>query len=66
MFLWIDFKKGSMNKVYCINWNKHRKSKSPKNFNKTLTLYIIYDTCGSKDENIFKKEETIEVLKFLI
>ena len=40
--------------------NKYRKIK---NANETLVLSIICDKCGSKDEKIFKEEESIKVSK---
>ena len=32
---------------------------------KTLSLSIVYSKCGHKYEKIFKKEESIEILKVL-
>ena len=58
-----------MKKIYCIKCNKYRKFKNPKIsyiFNKTLVLSIICDKCGSKDEELFKEEKSIEILKILI
>ena len=49
-----------------IKCSKYRKSKSLKIsyiFNKTWVLSIICDKCGSKDEKVFKKEESIETYK---
>ena len=40
--------------------NKYRKIK---NANGTLVLSIICDKCGSKDEKIFKEEESNKVSK---
>ena len=57
-----------MNEIYCIKCNKYRKINNPKIsyvFNKTLVLSIIYDRCGSKDEKVFQKEESIEISKIL-
>ena len=34
-------------------------------FKKKTVLFIIYIRCGSKDEKIFKEEESIEVLEIL-
>ena len=34
-------------------------------FGKTLFLSIICDKCGSKDEKMFKEEESIEILEIL-
>ena len=57
-----------MNKIYCIKCNKHRKFKNLKTsyiFDKTLVPPIICHKRGSKDETIFKKEESIDILKIL-
>ena len=57
-----------MKKIYYIKFNRYRKLKSPRIlyiFDKTLVLYIICDKCGSKDEEIFKEEKSIEMLKVL-
>ena len=46
---------------YTLKCNKYRKFKSPKIsyvFIKTLVLFIICNKCGSKDEKIFKEEES--------
>ena len=32
---------------------------------KTLSLSIVYSKCGHKYEKLFKKEESIEILKVL-
>ena len=32
---------------------------------KKTVLFIIYIKCGSKDEKIFKEEESIEILEIL-
>ena len=34
-------------------------------FEKTLVLSIICSKCNNKDENIFKEEESIEIVKIL-
>ena len=57
-----------MKKIYCIKFNKYRKLKSSRIsyiFDKTLVVHIICDKCGSKDEEIFKEEKSIEMLKVL-
>ena len=46
----------------------YRKFKNPKIlhiFGKTFVRSIICSKCGNKDEKIFKKEESIEILKIL-
>ena len=57
-----------MKSIYCIKCNKYRKLKNPKVsyiLDKTLVLSITCDKCGSNDQKIFKKEESIEILKTL-
>ena len=58
-----------MKKVLCyLQFNKYRKLKTPKMsyiFYKTLVLFIICKEFGSNDEEIFKEEESIKILKFL-
>ena len=49
-----------MRKICCMKCNKYRKIK---NANGTLVLSIICDKCGSKDEKIFKEEESNKVSK---
>ena len=49
-----------------IKYNKYRKFKNLKIsyiFNKTWVLCIICDKCGSKDEKVFKEEESIKTFK---
>ena len=65
------FWKNDDEKIYFIKSNKYRKftipliyydtTTIPLIFDKTLILSIICDKCGSKDEKIFKEEESIEV-----
>ena len=57
-----------MKKIYFIVCGKYRRFKNPKiyKFQKTLFLSIVFRKCGSKDEKIFKEEESIEKLNFLI
>ena len=55
-----------MKKTYCIVCGKHRQFKKPKIsdiFKKALVLSIICSKCKNQDEKIFKKEESIEMLK---
>ena len=57
-----------MKKIYCVICGKYRKFKNPKIsyiFEKTLVLTIICSKYENKDEKIFKKEESIEILKIL-
>ena len=56
--------------MYCSVCNEYRKFKKTKIsyiFKKTLlSLFIVYSKCGHEYEKIFKKEESIEILKILI
>ena len=57
-----------MNKIYCIrciNYGKFKNTKISHIFYKTLVLYVFCDELGSKDETIFNKEESIQILKIL-
>ena len=57
-----------MKKFYCIICGKHRQFINPKIsyiFKNTLVLSIICSKCKNKDGKIFKKEESIEILKIL-
>ena len=57
-----------MKKLYCVICGKYRKSEKPKNshlLQKTLVLSIICSKCKNEDEKLFKKEESIEILKVL-
>ena len=48
-----------MNKICCIKCNKYKKFKKPKIsyiFEKKLVLSIIFNNCGSKDEETSKVE----------
>ena len=57
-----------MKKIYCVIYGKYRKSKNPKIsylFKKALVNPIICSKYGKEDENIFKEEEPIEILKIL-
>ena len=57
-----------MEKLYCFICSKYRKfekSKISYLLEKTLVLCIISSKCNHKDEKLFKKEETIEILNIL-
>ena len=57
-----------MKKIYCVICCKHRKFKYPKMsyiFEKKLVLSVICSKCKSKDEKIFKEEESFEILRIL-
>ena len=57
-----------MKKLYCIMYGKYRKFKKPKILcllEKTLVLSIICSKCKNEDEELFKEEEPIEILKIL-
>ena len=54
-----------MKKIYCVVCGIYKKINKPKIsyfFGKTLVLSIICSKCGSKDEKIFKEEESIKIL----
>ena len=54
-----------MKNIYCFVYGKYKKFKNPKTLyilQKTLVFSIFYSKCGSKDEKIFKEEESIEIL----
>ena len=54
-------------RIYCDVCNRYSKSKKTKIyiFKKTSSLYIFYSKSGHDYEKIFKKEESIEILKIL-
>ena len=55
-------------KICCVFCGKYKKFKSPKILyilEKTLVLSFICSKSGNKDEKIFKKEESIGILKIL-
>ena len=58
-----------MKKIYCVICGKYRIFKNPKISyifqKKTLVLSTICSKCGNEDDKIFKKEESIELLKIL-
>ena len=58
-----------MKKLYCVICGKYRKFEKPKvsyRLEKTLVLSIICVKCKNEDEKLFKVEESIEVLKYLV
>ena len=58
-----------MKKLYCVICDKYRKCGKPKIsylLEKTLVLSIICSKCKNEDEKIFKEEESIEIIKFLV
>ena len=57
-----------MKKGYCIICGKYRKfekSKISYLLEKSLVLSIICSKCKNEHEEIFKKEDSIEILKIL-
>ena len=57
-----------MRKIHCVISGKYRKFEKPKIsylLEKTLVLSIICSKCKNKDEKIFKKEDSIEILKIV-
>ena len=57
-----------MRKLYCVICGKYIKFVKPKIshlLEKILVLSIICSKCKNEDEKIFKKEESIKILKFL-
>ena len=57
-----------MKKLYCIICGKYKKFKNPKIayiFEKTLVFSIILIKCDTKDEKVFKEEESMKILKVL-
>ena len=57
-----------MKKLYFIIWGKYRKvekSKISYLLEKTPVLSIICSKCRKEDEKLFKREKSIEILKFL-
>ena len=57
-----------MKKLYCVICGKYRKFEKPKIsylLETTLVLSVICSKCKNKDENSFKDEESIEILKIL-
>ena len=57
-----------MKKIYCIICGKYRKFEKPKIsylLEKILVLSIICSKRKNEDEQIFKEEDSIEILKIL-
>ena len=57
-----------MKKIYCFECNKYRKFKNLKIsyiYNKTLVFSVVCDKYDSKNETIFKEEESFEIGKIL-
>ena len=57
-----------MKKLYCVICCKYRKFEKPKIsylLEKTLVLSIICSKCKNEGGKIFKKEESVEILKIL-
>ena len=57
-----------MKKLYCIICRKYGKFETPKIsylLEKILVLSIIFSACKNEDEKIFKKEDSMEILKIL-
>ena len=57
-----------MRKTYCTKSERYKVFKMTKIsyiYDKTLFLSRIFNKCGSEDENLFKEEESIEILKIL-
>ena len=53
---------------YCIKCKRDRKFKNTETSHlsyKTLVIFIICSKCGSKRKKVFKKEESIEILKII-
>ena len=58
-----------MKKIYCVICGKYRKFEKPERsylLEKTLGLSIICSNCNNKEEKLFKEDESIEILKFLV
>ena len=54
--------------LYCVICGKYRKFEKPKIsyiLEKTLVLYIICSRCKNEDEEIFKEEKSIKILKII-
>ena len=51
--------------VICSKYRKFEKSKVSCFLEKTLVLSIICSKCKNRDENIFKEEDSIAILKIL-
>ena len=51
--------------MFVVNTEKFRKTKISYIFKNIFILFIIYSKCDHKYEKIFKKEESIQILKIL-
>ena len=51
--------------MFLVNIQKIKNSKKSYILQKALVLPIICCKCGSKDEKVTKKEESIEILKII-
>ena len=54
--------------LYCVICSRYKKFEKPKILyllEKILVLSIFRSECKNEDEEIFKKEESIEILKIL-
>ena len=57
-----------MKKLYCIIFGKYRKFEKPKIsflIEKALVLSISCSKCKNEDEQLFKEEKPIDILKIL-
>ena len=55
-----------MTKLYCVICGKYGKVEKPKtlfHLKKTLVHFVICSKCKNEDENLFKEEESIDMLK---
>ena len=55
-----------MKKLYCVIYHKYKKSEKPEIsyiLEKILVLSVICSKYKNEDEKLFKKEESIEILK---
>ena len=55
-----------MKKLYCVIYHKYKKSEKPEIsyiLEKALVLSVICSKYKNEDEKLFKKEESIEILK---
>ena len=54
-------------KIYCISCSKYRKFEKPEisYLLEKKALSIIYWKCKNEDEELFKEEESTEILKIL-
>ena len=51
--------------MFAISIENLKKTKTSYTFQKTLSLSIVYSKCGHEYKKIFKKRESIEILKIL-